>query len=52
MLAMRGSCMLFRVINVFCVSMRKCCYTLQVEIMFVHLRILFVPITLNLVIQH
>jgi hypothetical protein len=45
MLAMRGSCMLFRVINVFCVSMRKCCYTLKVEIM-------FVPTTLNLVIQH
>jgi hypothetical protein len=33
----RGKLHAFRVINMFCVFMRKCCFTLKFEMLFVHL---------------
>ncbi len=41
MFTMKGSHMFFKVINVFCVFMRKCYRTLKVEILFVHLKGLY-----------
>jgi len=42
MLTNGGNCMFFKVINVFCVSLKNGC-TLKVEIMFVHLKIYLYP---------
>ncbi len=44
MLVMGGSYIIFKVMNVFFVSIIKCCFTLKVEIMFVHLNFFY---TLN-----
>ncbi len=38
MLTMGGSCIIFKVMNVFFVSIIKCCSTFKVEVMFVHLK--------------
>jgi hypothetical protein len=42
-LAMGGSCIIFKVMNVFFVCIIKCCFTLKVEVMFVHLKFCLDP---------
>ncbi len=43
MLAMGGSYIIFKVMNVFSVSIIKCCSTLKVKVMFVHLKFCLYP---------
>jgi len=42
-LAMGESCIIFKVMNVFSISIIKCCYILKVEVMFVHLKFCLYP---------
>ncbi len=41
MLTMGGSYIIFKVMNVFFVSIINCCFTLKIEVMFVHLNFVY-----------